>query len=69
MPHTRHPQGGVTTVAEAAFQDHVWRPRLEPLLDLAQLRIVHCIVDAGLSASTARPENRRPRPPNPEYGG
>ena len=22
---------GVTTVAEAAFQDHVWRPRLEPL--------------------------------------
>jgi predicted kinase len=38
-------RAGVTTVAEAAFQDHVWRPRLEPLLDSAQLRIVHCIVD------------------------
>jgi predicted kinase len=35
---------GVTTVAEAAFQDHVWRPRLEPLRDLARLRIVHCVV-------------------------
>ncbi len=36
---------GVTTVAEAAFQDHVWRPRLEPLGKLAELRIVHCAVD------------------------
>jgi hypothetical protein len=26
-------KAGVTTVAEAAFQDHGWRPRLEPLLD------------------------------------
>jgi predicted kinase len=38
---------GVTVVAEAAFQDHVWRPRLEPLRRLAELRIVHCTVDAG----------------------
>jgi hypothetical protein len=30
-------------VAEAAFQDQVWRPRLAPLLPLARLRIVHCI--------------------------
>jgi predicted kinase len=37
-------RAGVTTVAEAAFQDHVWRPRLEPLRGLAQLRIVHCVV-------------------------
>ncbi|MGH3165129.1 MAG: AAA family ATPase [Trebonia sp.] len=35
---------GVTTVAEAAFQDRVWRPRLTPLLPLARLRIVHCAV-------------------------
>src|SRR5580700_10359113 len=35
---------GVTTVAEAAFQDRVWRPRLEPLRSLARLRIVHCVV-------------------------
>jgi predicted kinase len=43
-------RSGVTTVAEAAFQDHVWRPRLEPLLGLAQLRIVHCSVAADLAA-------------------
>jgi predicted kinase len=40
---------GVTTVAEAAFQDRVWRPHLEPLLPLADLRIVHCVVDAELA--------------------
>jgi predicted kinase len=37
-------RAGVTTVAEAAFQDKVWRPRLEPLRDLAEIRIVHCVV-------------------------
>lgn len=36
---------GVTTVAEAAFQDRIWRPRLAPLLPLARIRIVHCTVD------------------------
>ena len=35
---------GVTVVAEAAFQHHVWAPRLEPLSVLAQLRIVRCEV-------------------------
>jgi predicted kinase len=39
-------KAGVTTLAEAAFQDHVWRPGLAPLLSLAELRIVHCMVDA-----------------------
>jgi predicted kinase len=38
-------KAGVTTVAEAAFQDHVWRPWLTPLLGLARVRIVHCVVD------------------------
>jgi predicted kinase len=42
-------RSGVTTVAEAAFQDHVWRQRLEPLLALAQLRIVHCTVAADVA--------------------
>jgi predicted kinase len=42
-------EAGVTTVAEAAFQDHVWGPRLAPLLSLAQLRIVHCMVDADVA--------------------
>lgn len=40
-------RAGVTTVAEAAFQDRLWRPGLEPLRDLAQIRIVHCTADAG----------------------
>jgi predicted kinase len=35
---------GVTTVAEAAFQDRIWRPRLAPLFPLARIRIVHCAV-------------------------
>ena len=38
-------EAGVTTVAEAAFQDRVWRPRLEPLLPVALLRVVHCTTD------------------------
>jgi predicted kinase len=42
-------KAGVTTVAEAAFQDHVWRPWLTPLLGLATVRIVHCVVDAEVA--------------------
>jgi hypothetical protein len=33
-----------TTVAEAAFQDRVWRPRLQALSDLADIRVVCCHV-------------------------
>ena len=39
-------RSGVTTVAEAAFQDRLWRPGLEPLCGLARIRIVHCMVQA-----------------------
>jgi predicted kinase len=46
-------RAGVTTVAEAAFQDHVWRPRLEPLLGFAQLRIVHCWTTADVAFARA----------------
>jgi predicted kinase len=42
-------RAGVTTVAEAAFQDRLWRPGLEPLQSLAQIRIVHCTVDAAVA--------------------
>jgi predicted kinase len=38
-------EAGVTVVAEAAFQDKVWRPNLEPLAELARLRIVQCHAD------------------------
>jgi predicted kinase len=37
--------GGATVVAEAAFQDRLWRQGLEPLAELAQLRIVQCHAD------------------------
>jgi predicted kinase len=42
-------RAGVTTVAEAAFQDHVWRPRLAELSEHARLRVVHCVVPATLA--------------------
>jgi predicted kinase len=47
-------RAGVTTVAEAAFQDRVWRPRLEPLRGLAEFRVVHCVVDADVALERIR---------------
>ena len=38
-------EAGVSLVAEAAFQHHVWAPNLSPLSDLAALRIVRCRTD------------------------
>jgi len=46
-------RAGVTTVAEAAFQDKIWRHRLEPLRRLARLRIVHCTVPADVAFQRA----------------
>jgi predicted kinase len=40
---------GTSLVAEAAFQDHLWRPSLEPLRELARLRILRCVVDPELA--------------------
>ncbi|MGT2526351.1 AAA family ATPase [Streptomyces nojiriensis] len=34
---------GVTVVSEAAYQDRLWRPGLEPLTKIADLRIIRCI--------------------------
>jgi predicted kinase len=45
--------GGVTVVAEAAFQDRLWRRCLEPLLASTALRIVNCRVHAALSYERA----------------
>jgi predicted kinase len=55
---------GVTVVAEAAFQDHVWRPGLEPLSEQARLRIVHCTVDAAVAWERAT--QRAPRTAHPD---
>jgi predicted kinase len=51
-------RAGVTTVAEAAFQDRLWRPRLAPLRGLAQVRIVHCRVDADVAWARIRRRQR-----------
>jgi predicted kinase len=44
-------RAGVTTVAEAAFQDHLWSARLEQFADLADIRIIECTVDAEIARS------------------
>jgi predicted kinase len=51
-------RAGVTAVAEAAFQDRVWRPGLERLQSLARIRIVHCLVgtDVALQRRLRRAE-------------
>jgi predicted kinase len=45
---------GVTTVAEAAFQDRVWRPRLLALRELAEISVVHCQVTADTAGARMR---------------
>jgi predicted kinase len=68
-------RAGVTTVAEAAFQDHVWRPRLAPLLPLARLRVVHAVTDPAVAfdrivARQAAETTRRAHPdPDPADRG
>lgn len=53
--------GGVSVVAEAAFQDTLWRQGLEPLAAGVELRIVKCRVDASLSFErSAERGGRRP---------
>jgi predicted kinase len=54
---------GVTVVAEAAFQDKNWRQGLEPLAELAELRIVHCRVSDAVAREriARRVTTERPR--------
>jgi predicted kinase len=47
-------EAGVTTVAEAAFQDRIWRPHLEPLMELADVRVVQCVVDEHVAHERIR---------------
>ena len=53
-------EGDVTVVAEAAFQDPTWRKGLEPLIELAELRVVHCFVDSSLASDRAARRGKRP---------
>jgi len=56
---------GVTLVAEAAFQHKNWAPKLEPLREIARVRIVLCDVDPQrarsrhVERSAADPERAR----------
>lgn len=42
-------KAGVTLVAEAAFQDRLWRPNLELLTGLAHVRVIHCTTAADIA--------------------
>lgn len=42
-----HLRSGTSLVAEAAFQDRLWRPGLVPFTELADIRVVRCVVDPG----------------------
>jgi predicted kinase len=53
-------EGGVTVVAEAAFQDPAWRRGLEPIAELVELRVVHCHVDPVLAAERSERRGKRP---------
>ncbi|MFX0581358.1 AAA family ATPase [Nocardia nepalensis] len=54
-------RAGVTVIAEAAFQDRLWRPGLAPLSGLAEIRVVHCEVEAA--TALARINQRRDENP------
>jgi predicted kinase len=41
----------ITLIAEAAFQHKRWAPKLEPLREIARIRIVICTVDPALARS------------------
>jgi predicted kinase len=52
-------EGGVTVVAEAAFQDPAWKKGLGPLVDLADIRVVECVVDPGFASERAALRGKR----------
>jgi predicted kinase len=40
---------GITLVAEAAFQHRLWAPKLQPLQEIAQIRLIVCSIDPVLA--------------------
>ena len=43
-------EGNVSVVIEAAFQHHVWEPRMPKIMELASVWIVLCAVDDDMAA-------------------
>jgi len=56
----------VTLIAEAAFQHKLWAPKLQPLREIADVRIVLCTVDPQL-ARLRRVERFRTDPPRAQF--
>lgn len=53
-------RAGVTVVAEAAFQNQVWRSNLERLHDLAHIKVVQCWVDSSVALQRMNDRQFRP---------
>ncbi|HZU75075.1 MAG TPA: AAA family ATPase [Acidimicrobiales bacterium] len=53
-------EGEVSVVAEAAFQHQLWKVQLEPLADLARLRIIRCRTEAAVARQRVANRPRRP---------
>lgn len=49
-------RNGISAVADAAFQHKVWAPKLEPILDLVDVRVVIC--ELSPEAAKARCQER-----------
>jgi predicted kinase len=47
-------EAGVTAVIEAAFQHRLWHPGLQPLIGLADLRVVRCSVEEDVARERIR---------------
>lgn len=52
-------RANVSLVAEAAFQNKVWAPRLEPLMELADVRVIVCEVPREVAIERRRDRERR----------
>jgi predicted kinase len=59
-------RAGVSVVAEAAFQDKLWRPRLDPWTGLARIRVIRCDLDPAVARD--RIEQRRTEPVRAVHG-
>lgn len=46
-------RGGISLVAEAAFQHKLWAPKLAPLQHIAKLRLVICTIDPARAQARA----------------
>jgi len=56
----------ITLVAEAAFQHKLWAPKLEPLREIARIRIIFCTVEPELARSR-RIERSRSEPNREQF--